>query len=293
MILSIGEIIADMMGNEKERDLSFEAFCGGAPFNVAVNAKQAGADVGFVGCVGNDVLGRFLRKRAEQANLNYLDIQIDGKKNTTLAFVERKEGERDFSFHRYDTADYQIDFDKIDFDKYDDVQILHVGSLMLSEEKGRDLATRLFNEGKKRGIKISFDINLRLDLYDSIEEIKRVYKPYIELADIIKFSADELILYTNIDDLLTGVKGLAQENQLFIVTLGEKGSMYYYNGEWDIISACAVKPLDTTGAGDAFFGTFLAAIEKNTWTKEKIENAMRLGNEKGAKTTQFLGAVQL
>lgn len=52
MILSIGEILADLIGEKNDGALTFRAFCGGAPFNLAVNAKQSGAIVGFVGASG-------------------------------------------------------------------------------------------------------------------------------------------------------------------------------------------------------------------------------------------------
>lgn len=51
MILSIGEILADFIGEDETK---FRMCCGGAPFNVAVNAKHAGAKVGFIGRVGKD-----------------------------------------------------------------------------------------------------------------------------------------------------------------------------------------------------------------------------------------------
>ena len=52
MILSIGEILADMVGERVGGTLTFKSFCGGAPFNVAVNAKKAGADTTqFLGAV--------------------------------------------------------------------------------------------------------------------------------------------------------------------------------------------------------------------------------------------------
>ena len=137
MILSIGEILADLIGEKNDGALTFRAFCGGAPFNLAVNAKQSGATVGFVGRVGNDVIGRFVTAEAEKANLDSLDIQADEKRNTTIAFVTLMNGERDFAFNRHDTADFNIDFDKIDFAKYENLNIVHLGSLMLSEEKGR------------------------------------------------------------------------------------------------------------------------------------------------------------
>ena len=51
--------------------------------------------------------------------------------------------------------------------------------------------------------------------------------------------------------------------------------------------------MDTTGAGDAFFGTLLANLDGKEFTEENIELAMQKANKAGAETTQFLGAVLL
>ena len=293
MILSVGEILADMVGDNENGELNFKAFCGGAPFNVAVNAKRAGADVAFVGRVGADPVGKFLISQAEKAALDRLDIQIDNVRNTTLAFVTLTDGERDFAFYRHDTSDYNIDVKQIDFNDYNNLNIVHLGSLMLSEEKGRDFAENIAKKVKEAGVKLSFDMNFRMDTYKDFEDAKKAYKPYVERADIIKFSDDELKLYTGIDDIKTAIESICRKDQLFVLTLGSKGSMYYYNGESNIIPTEKVKPIDTTGAGDAFFGTFLANVENKEWNKENIETALVKANKAGAKTTQFLGAIQL
>ena len=78
-----------------------------------------------------------------------------------------------------------------------------------------------------------------------------------------------------------------------MLTLGNKGSLYYYNGESNIIPTEKVKPIDTTGAGDAFFGTFLGNVENKEWNKVNIESALVKANKAGADTTQFLGAIKL
>lgn len=293
MILAIGEILADMVGSDENGTLTFKAFCGGAPFNVAVNAKKAGAEVGFVGRVGKDVIGRFVAEEAEKANFDYLDIQQDDKRNTTLAFVTLKDGERDFAFNRHDTADFNIDVDQIDFAKYSGLNIVHLGSLMLSEENGKVFAEKIANIAKELGVKLSFDMNFRMDTYEDFEDAKKAYKPYVQRADVIKFSDDELKLYTGIDDIKNAIESIYQKGQLFLLTLGSSGSMYYYNGQSGLVPTEKVKPIDTTGAGDAFFGTFLANIEDKEWTKENIEDALVKANKAGALTTQFLGAVKL
>lgn len=293
MILSIGEILSDMVGSEENGTLTFKAFCGGAPFNVAVNAKKAGAKVGFVSRVGKDVIGRFVLSEAKKFNLDSLDIQTDEERNTTIAFVTLKDGERDFAFNRHDTADYNIDFDKIDFAKYEDLNIIHLGSLMLSEDVGKKFAEKVANKAKELGVKLSFDINFRMDTYKDFDDALKAYKPYLEKADIIKFSDDELRQYTGIFDIESAIKSIVRENQLFILTLGSKGSMYYYNGLTGTVPTEKVKPIDTTGAGDAFFGTLLAEIENKEYIKENIENALIKANKAGAATTQFLGAIKL
>ncbi len=293
MILSIGEILADMVGNTDSGMLNFKAFCGGAPFNVAVNAKNAGAKVGFIGRVGKDVIGRFVVEEAKKANLDYLDIQTDSERNTTIAFVSLKDGERDFAFNRHDTADFNIDLEEIDFSKYKDLKIIHLGSLMLSEGAGKIFAEKVANKTKQMGAKLSFDMNFRMDTYKDFEVAKKAYKPYVECADIIKFSDDELVLYTGIEDVKTAIESIYQQNQLFVLTLGSKGSMYYYNGESAIVPTEKVKPIDTTGAGDAFFGTLLAELEDKDYTEENLKAALIKANKAGAETTQFLGAIKL
>ena len=293
MILSIGEILADMVGSVDNGTLTFKSFCGGAPFNVAVNAKNVGAKVGFIGRVGKDVIGRFVLEEAKKAKLDYLDIQVDKKRNTTIAFVSLKDGERDFAFNRNDTADYNIDFSEIDFGGYKDLSILHLGSLMLSEKNGKNFVKKVLKKVKALGVKLSFDMNFRMDTYKDFEDAKKAYKPFVKNADIIKFSDDELKLYTGIEDVKSAIESIYNKGQLLVLTLGSKGSAYYYNGEFNVVPTEKVKPIDTTGAGDAFFGTFIAEIENKEWNKENIESALIKANKMGALTTQFLGAIKL
>ena len=293
MILSIGEILADMVGESNKDGLTFKAFVGGAPFNVAVNAKQAGAKVGFISRIGKDVIGRFCFAQAEKFGLDYLDLQQDEKRNTTIAFVTLTDGERDFAFNRHDTADYNINFNEIDFNKYKDLNIIHLGSLMLSEKAGKTFAEKVAKKAKELKVKLSFDLNFRTDIFGDFEKAKAAYKPYVECADILKFSDDELKLYTGIKDIDKAIKSVARENQLLTITLGSRGSMYYYNGISGIVPTEQVKPIDTTGAGDAFFGTFLANIENKDYTEDNIINAMEKANNAGARATQFLGAIKL
>lgn len=294
MILSIGEILADMIAEEREGGMAIQAYCGGAPFNCAVNAKQAGAKVGFLGRVGDDPVGRFVGGYAEKAGLDFLEIQKDEERNTTLAFVTLTDGEREFSFYRRETADYHIDLSAVDFGSFADLNIVHLGSLMLSEAAGRELAAEVVERTGRVGAKLSFDVNFRKDIYKNFDEALAAYRPYVEAADILKFSEDELCEFTGIYDRDSAVRALKKENALVVVTLGKRGCAYYCKGtSGEIPPAPAGEIVDTTGAGDAFFGALLAEIEGKEFTKENLEAALKKANEAGARTIGFKGAIRI
>ena len=293
MILCIGEILADLIGEKNKDGINFGAFTGGAPFNVAVNAKQSGAKVGFIGRVGKDPIGKFVTEFAENVGFDYLDIQKDGIRNTTLAFVTLTDGERDFAFFRHDTADFNMNAEEIELEKYDGLNIVHLGSLMLSEEKGREFARETVKKVRAAGKILSFDVNFRMDLYDNIGQAIAAYKPFVEEADILKFSDDEITAFTGKTDLSGAISALEKKDRLLLVTLGSRGSMYVYNGVSGVIPTEKVKPVDTTGAGDAFFGATLAYLDGKEFSVENIENALKAGNKAGAAATQFKGAIKL
>ena len=132
MLLCIGEILADMIGEEKNGITTYERKAGGAPFNVACALKKFGADVKFVGSVGDDLIGQFLIKYAKDFGMDTTYIHQNPDRNTTLAFVElNEEGDRSFCFYRKGTADYCMP--KVSAKLIESVDTVCIGSLMLSD----------------------------------------------------------------------------------------------------------------------------------------------------------------
>ena len=292
MILCIGEILADLIGEYNGDNIKYERFVGGAPLNVACGIKNLEGAVGFIGSVGNDIIGNFLYEYCLTKGFEYLDVRLDPERNTTLAFVENDpNGERSFCFFRQNTADYQIDYSRLNI--ISKANIVHVGSLMLREQIGRELAHKIMDIAKENGKLISFDINFRDDIYNSTEEAKDIYLEYIQRADILKFSEDEVELFTGSSDL-SSLNDVVQPDQLVFVTLGSQGSYYQYKDLKNIVESIKVKPVDTTGAGDAFYAGILSQIDgltKDNWTKEKLDYAFLFGNICGALNTLGKGAI--
>lgn len=287
MILSIGEILADIFFDQNDGKMT--AKLGGAPFNMAVSASRSGAKVSFLGRVGADPLGKWLIAEAKKYGLDSLNVQEDPLHDTTIAMVTVKDGERDFQFLRKFSADYYLDVKK------DDVKadIVHVGSLMLSEKRGVKTANAIFDYAQNAGILTSFDVNYRSDIFPTAKQAVDAYKPFIERANILKFSEEEITLFTGLSPQ-EGIKTF--KNKLVCVTLGENGSIAYKDGVLVSCPTNKVKPVDTTGAGDAFYGAFVAGVDKigyDDLTKDSIYQILKDANEKGAKATTFVGAIRL
>lgn len=286
MILSIGEILADMIGTKQGRHVELECFAGGAPFNVAVGIARLGGQVNFLGCVGQDEVGDFLKAYAAEEGLSKY-IQTDDTRNTTIAFVTlNEEGERSFSFLRNHTADYALSISSAK-ELIAKADLVHIGSLMLSEEKGREFAEAVYAFAKERGKRVSFDVNYREDIFQSAEEAKGVYASWLSRADVLKLSEDEVQLFFG-EKKEEELKRLSVGRKVF-VTLGKHGSVMYENGAATSCPSINVQVTDTTGAGDAFYAGVLTQIDRGVTDAQQI---LSFANVCGALATTKHGATE-
>ena len=286
MLLCIGEILADMIGEEKNGIITYERKAGGAPFNVACALKNFGREVKFVGSVGDDLIGRFLIDFAAGRGMDTAYINKDTERNTTLAFVElNEEGERSFCFYRKGTADYFMP--PVSDELIGSADIVCIGSLMLADAACVEYALDIIERAHRQGKTVAFDVNYRTDIYRDRESALKAYKRILAVADIVKFSEDEVETFTEeYLDTLT--------DKLVLVTLGKEGSEWRYGGNRGRVATISVQPVDTTGAGDAFFAGALSVLDRSMGqplTEQLLGEALRFGNVAGALNTAGRGAI--
>ena len=286
MLVCIGEILADMIGEEKNGITTYERKAGGAPFNVACALKKFGSEVKFVGSVGDDLVGQFLIKYAKDFGMDTTYIHQSAERNTTLAFVElNEEGERSFCFYRKNTADYLMP--SVSDELIASADIVCIGSLMLADEDCVKYTLDIVERAHSLGKTVAFDVNYRTDIFRDKESAVRTYKKILSVADIVKFSEDEVETFTE-----EYVNGLT--DKLVLITLGKDGSEWRYKGKKNRVPTITVKPIDTTGAGDAFFAGALSVLDKNVGkplTDDILDCSLRFGNVAGALNTTGRGAI--
>ena len=137
------------------------------------------------------------------------------------------------------------------------------------------------------GKKVAFDVNYRTDIYKDTESAIETYKKILALADIVKFSEDEVEIFGQ--DYVNSLT-----DKLVLITLGKDGSEWRYHGIRNSLTSITVKSVDTTGAGDAFFAGTLSQLDKNAGrvlNDEILNHALSFGNIAGALNTTGRGAI--
>ena len=286
MILCAGEILVDRVRTNKgDTD-----HIGGAPFNVAVYAARQGADVRFFGNVGSDSAGAFLKEQAKTFGLDLrLTQSVDCPTTVALVTVDNT-GERSFKFLRENAADYRLNIAETD---WSGVTTFHFGTLMLNTEEGRTFCESAIREAKRRKIRISTDANFRDDLFATKEQRNRTMLPFLFETDVLKLSIEELQALAEECDTARAAAKLGYKG-LLLITKGAEGSEAFLEGER---FACAPSTpveniVDTTGAGDAFFGAALAHIDRGmTYDPESVKQMLIAANRAGAAATETEGAL--
>lgn len=299
-IAALGELLIDFTeaGTGADGMRLFEQNPGGAPANLLTVASHMGYRTEFIGKVGKDMHGAFLKKTLEKGNIGVSNLMEDDHYFTTLAFVAIDEnGEREFSFARKPGADTQLRADELDKELLQNCRIFHFGSLSLTDQPAKDATVAAVTCAKEAGALISYDPNYRATLWSSETEAAENMKSMISYADVMKVSDEESLLLTGETTYEAAAdKLLAMGPKLIAVTLGSEGVLMATKEKKERMKGFSVQSVDTTGAGDSFWGGTLSAylslekpIESLTW--EEIHHCAVCGNATAALCVQKRGGI--
>ena len=252
-MIAVSELLIDFT---PAPDQHFKANPGGAPCNFLTMAQHLGSKTAFIGKVGEDAFGNTLKNVLSDEGIDVSGLIQDGRFGTTLAFVHlTSEGDRSFSFYRKGCADVMLFEEDVDFDKIDQTRALHFGSLSFTDEPARSTVLKMLEYAREKNKIITYDPNFRPALWTDEKIAIDFMERGMAFADIVKVSDEELVLISGTENLEKCYEYLNQKCvKLIFVTLGGKGAYYSYAKGSGIVEGISVKVVDTTGAGDTFFG---------------------------------------
>ena len=297
-ITALGEILIDFTPYENITDNTklFGRNPGGAPANLLATVAKYGGSTAFIGKIGNDIFGEFLKDTLNKHCIDTKGLVTDNMHNTTLAFVSLNDnGDRSFSFYRRFGADVFLSKKEIDTEIIKKSKIFHFGSLSLTNEPSRSATKYALKFAKKNGCVITYDPNYRELLWENKETAVKMMGKYLKYADIVKLSKEEAQMITGRTEVYECAESVMKLGpKIVLITDGPNGAFYVNSFSKNHIPALDVNPMDTTGAGDIFFGSFLYGLIKDNVSDfencdlfKYVKTAVHLAG----KSTEIKGAI--
>ncbi|QYH17144.1 aminoimidazole riboside kinase [Enterobacter sp. DNB-S2] len=282
----LGDAVVDLLPDGEGRLLQCP---GGAPANVAVGIARLGGQSAFIGRVGDDPFGRFMAKTLADEKVDVKSMRLDPAHRTSTVVVDLDDqGERSFTFMVRPSADLFLE--SADLPTFSAGEWLHICSIALSAEPSRSATFEAMAAIREAGGYVSFDPNIRPDLWPDENALRRCLEQALQSADVVKLSVEELAFLTGNVEVNVGLDALMARcpARLVLVTQGKEGVIAWHDGTVKHYPATPVECVDTTGAGDAFVAGLLYGLAAGQDLTPVIALAQRCGalatTAKGAMT---------
>jgi sugar/nucleoside kinase (ribokinase family) len=280
-VLVVGELNVDMIvsGLDTLPKLAQEILAadlqvvlGSSSAICAAGLARLGAEVDFLGKVGDDYLGDFVTEELRELGVGTRHVVRDPAVRTgiTISLTYAK----DRALVTYLGSIAALRLTDIQASILKDYDHMHVGSYFLQEGLQPGLQD-LFNIVHRTGLTTSLDTG-----WDPEERWGGAkLLELLDLVDIFFPNEVEACAITRADDAELALRELGQRTMLVVVKQGAEGAMALHDGEIVRSPGFNVDVADTTGAGDSFDAGFLFA---HTVQRQPLEDALRFANACGA-----------
>ena len=261
---------------------------GGDSQNVAIAAARQGASTGYLTSVGQDWMGDAFLDLWKSEGVDASRVTRHPTAPTGVSFVTHSAAGHKFDYLRKNSAASLMTPDMLPADYIAGTRVFHLSAIGQAISDGaRATCDTAIEIARKAGVKVSYDTNLRLRLWE-LDVAREVIDATIARCDIALPSLDD-------SQQLTGLKEpeaiaayyLELGAPLVALKLGAEGSLIATRERQTRIAPHLVEAVDATGAGDTFDGAFLTRLLAG----DDAETAARYANVAAALSTTGYGAV--
>ena len=257
---------------------SFVPYAGGAVANVLVAASRLGLKTRFLGCVGDDEFGAFIIRDFKREGVDTSCVkQVKGRATGIAFYSVDEKGERHYVFYRFPGyADPESTFRPEDIkpEYISKAKALHFSESGLRHPQTRGAVFHAVQIARKNRLIISYDPNMRPDLWDDRKELLEIQRKAVSLADIFVATFEEAKLIVGETSPKETVRSILALGPSTVVIREKLHYQVATRNRVFKVPVFRVKAVDTSGAGDAFDAGFLTGFLKD-WS---LEDAVRLGS---------------
>ncbi len=263
---------------------------GGTAANTAVALSKLGVNTKFLGTLGEDNYGNYIKNDLNQNGVDTTDIIRESDLNTigVFAFIDEY-GERYlWGWPRVQQSFKYLDDKKVPFEKIKESAWVHSSGMCLTyDTSARSTIIEIFKQAYEAGVPTSFDLNLRVDDDNLDPEYEKAVREIIKYTTYLLGSGtDEFIWLGKEKDWKKNAKSFVSDNRTVIVRNGAEGSYAFAADKEEYVPAFKIKVEDTVGAGDVYNAGFIAAVLEG----KSLKDCLLLGNAVSGYTVMRKGA---
>ena len=286
-ILAYGEPLIEFNQQPDDPSRYLQGF-GGDTSNFCIAAARQGATTAYITAVGADSFGERLLALWTRERVDTRHVVVNASAPTGVYFVSHDNHGHRFDYLRERSAASRYHHEQLPLATIAQARFLHLSGISLAiSTSACDAGLAAMEHARKAGAKVSLDTNLRLRLW-SLARARGIMREAFSLTDICLPSWDDITILTGLDDrdaIVDYLLGCGVE--LVALKLGEEGSYIATQESRALVAPFPVRPVDATGAGDCFGGSFIARLAADV----DPFDAARYANIAAALSTTGYGAV--
>jgi len=293
-VLIYGDAFVDYIAEDKSNS-TFTTFLGGATVNVAAGISRLGGSSAFITVTGDDETSGFVRNELSKEGVDITFAKLENDKRVSGVYIHLSD-DNDRIFHTYidETPDIQVETSDLSIEAFQDASVLHICSGTMFHLTALETTREAVRLAQKFGVPLSFDANIRPLRWESESLCRETIMSFVEDANLLKLTEEELFFLTETDTLEDGITKLVPYRiPVVLVTAGELGTFAVIDGSMTHVGVDPVVAVDTTGAGDAFIAGILCEIhlKRQPKTRDEWIDYISFGNKLGALCATKPGAL--
>jgi len=285
-LVTMGETMAAMAPNEvgSLKYLNhFSKYIAGAESNVAIGVKRLGFKLGWISKLGKDPLGDYVEFFVRGEGVDVSQVRRDAEHRTGLLIKEmHTTKEPKVFYYRDNSAASHLAKEDIDEEYIKKAKHLHLtGITPALSQSAQQAFFEALRVARENDLKISFDPNLRLKLWDNVAEMREIMLKIIPQVDVLLPGVEEgeiLLGLSDPEEIIKGFYKMMEPESLIVLKIGAEGALYYQGDQIKHVEPyCVDKIVDLIGAGDAFAAGLISGLLRELPIKDAVELANLVG----------------
>lgn len=243
---------------------------GGSVANSTILLAQLGGNGAFLTSLGNDKYGQHYQNEFKELGISLGDVQAGSGNTGTCVVMITPDAERTMRTNLGCSAEISpenISKDLIGQSKW----LLIEGYVIANSEESREAIKVAVDYAKSGECKVAVSFS---DLF-IVEGFRQELNKLVESVDLIFANETEACSFAGGGNAEEALELLAGQRKNAVITAGSKGAYITYEGEKVFSPAVSCRPVDLTGAGDAFAGTFIYGLCQG-WGPEKAAKSANI-----------------